>query len=284
MEELWRKLSELMVQRPLLWLPVLVADLLAFLIGLGSKAWVGHILARQLETRSVLGGPAMSVHLNASAVQRAVQAVTPIEWGASLLRLLLYTLAFLMTVALVRAFRARNERPLEEIGPVLRRHFLALLPVAGTALLVYLITAALAKFVSDLLVRGGHKAVLLGGAAFGGWFGLGVGLLTLALLGTLVAPAAIQSLSQRPLDPAHRQQSQVLALSLGFVALMLGRFVQANLLSLRGAGPVARDLLGITGSWIAALPYAVLFAGLGMLAIKAGWGMEAHTELDSRRE
>ncbi len=276
MEELWRKVSELMLQRPLLWLPVLLADLLAFLVGLGGKAWLHRILVSRLETRSVLGGPAVRAPVSPSAVQHAVQSVAPIEWGANLLRLLLYTLAFVATAALVRAFRARSRKPAEEVGVVLRRQFVDVLPVAGTALLVYLVVSFTAKFASDFLIRHGHRAVLLSGTAVGGWFGLLVGALTTLILALLVAPAAVQALARRALDATHRQQAQILAFSLGLIALVLGRFVEANLLGLRSASPVARALLGITGSWIAALPYAVLFAGLGFLAIKAGWGMETN--------
>ncbi len=276
MEELWRKVSELMMQRPLLWLPVLVADLVAFLIGLGGKAWLHRILVHRLETRSVLGGPAVMAPVTPSAVQSAMQAVAPIEWGVNLLRLLLYTLAFLATVALVRAFRARMERPQDEIGTVIRQQFVDVLPVTGTALLVYIVVSFAAKFISESLIRHGHRAALQSGALVGGWFGLTVGAVTIVLLALLVAPAAVQALVRRALDVTHRQQAQILGLSLGLIALVLGRFVEANLLQLRSASPVARALLGITGSWIAALPYAVLFAGLGILAIKAGWGTEAH--------
>ena len=275
MEELWRKVSELMMQRPLLWLPVLVADLLAFLVGLGGKVWLQHILIRRLETRSVMGGPAVMAPVSPSAVQSAVQAVAPIEWGTNLLRLLLYTLAFLATVALVRAFRARSQKPADEMASVLRRQFTDVLPVAGTALLIYLVTSFAAKFLSAYLIRHGHRAVLQSGSYIGGWFGLAVGAVTIVFLALLVAPAAVQALAHRALDVTHRQQAQILALSLGMVALVLGRFVEANLRELRTASPVAQALLGLTGSWIAALPYAVLFAGLGFLAIKAGWGMEA---------
>lgn len=280
MEELWRKVSELMMQRPLLWLPVLAADLLAFLIGLGGKAWLQHILISRLVTRSVLGGPAVMAPVSPSTVQRAVEAVAPIEWGTNLLRLLLYTLAFLATAALVRAFRARSQKPGEEIGTVIRRQFTDVLPVAGTALLVYLVTSFAAKFFSAYLIRHGHRAVLQSGAYVGGWFGLAVGAVTIVLLALLVAPAAVQALARTALDVSHRRQAQILALSLGLVAMVLGRFVEANLLAIRTASPVALALLGATGSWIAALPYAVLFAGLGFLAIKAGWGMEPHIPME----
>ncbi len=280
MEELWRKVSELMMQRPLLWLPVLVADLLAFLVGLGGKVWLQHILINRLETRSVLGGPAVMAPASPSAVQSAVQAVAPIEWGTSLLRLLLYTVAFLATVALVRAFRARSQKPGDEISIVLRRQFTDVLPVAGTALLVYLVTSFAAKFLSTYLIRHGHRAALQSGASIGGWFGLAVAAVTIVLLALLVAPAAVQALARRALDATHRQQAQILALSLGMVAMVLGRFVEANLRELRTASPIVQALLGVTGSWIAALPYAVLFAGLGFLAIKAGWGLEEHVGVE----
>lgn len=272
MEELWRKVTELMAGRPWLWLPVLVADVLAFLIGLGSKVLLQHILVDRFATRSVLGGPTVVAPLNASAVQSALQIAAPIEWGANLLRLLLYTLAFLATAALVRAFRARSRRPTDEIGLVLRKQFVDVLPVAGTALLVYLVTAFLGKAVSDFLRTHGHRNLLLGGAYVGGWFGFGVGVITTALLAWLVAPAAIQALARRSVDPAHRRQAQILAFALGLAALVLSRFVQANLMALH-ASAITRALLGITGSWIAALPYAVLFSALGLLAIKSGWGM-----------
>ena len=264
MEELWRQASEMVSQRPVLWLPVLVADLLGFLVSLGNNALVRAAVLSRLQTHSALGGGALHAPVNAAAMEHATIFAFVLTWSSNFIRLLLYATAFVVTAALVGAFRARADKPAIAIGPALRRNVSGIMSLGLRALALYALAAILLHWIGRSLVAHGHKAMLANG-----WLETGVGVLLVASLALLLAPTAVQVIAHRPLTPLLRQRAQLLALALTVVAFLLGRFVEGNLRVVRIAFVPARYALGLTGSWIAALPYAVLFAGLGLLAWQA---------------
>ena len=261
MEELWQQASEMMTQRPVLWLPVLVADLLGFLVNIASAALVRYIVYSRVQYHSVLGGGATRVPLNAAAVQHVRTLALAIAWSSNLVRLLFYAAALVATAALVRGFRARADRPVAEIAPALGHHLTGIVSLALRAWALYAAAAFLMDLLGRWLLAHGHKAVLTGG-----WVETGAGLLLVALLALYLAPAAIHILAGHRPSPLVQRRGQILGFALAGVALLLGRFVENNLRSVNVAFLPARYVLGLTGSWIVALPYAVLFAGLGLLA------------------
>ncbi len=103
MDELWRKASELLRERPLLWVPVLVADLLAFLISLGSSALVRVVVLPRLLGHSVLGGPTLQQQLTPAALEHANLLAAGITIPANFLRLVCYAMALVTTLVLVHA-------------------------------------------------------------------------------------------------------------------------------------------------------------------------------------
>ena len=264
MEELWRETSELLWQRPLLWLPVLAADLLGFLVNLGSGALLRAMVLGRLQYQSALGGAPVRAPLSPAALQHATMLAVLITWPANFLRLLLYATAFFVTAALVRAFASRSRKPGEEIASALRKQPGNTVALSARALVIYACAAVLLNLLGKSLIAHGHRAVLANG-----WLETGAGVLLFAALATLVAPAAVRALLSRTPRPQVNREAQAFAFLLGLISLALARFVSGNMRSVHIASPVARTLLELTGSWIAALPYALLFVLLARLAFKA---------------
>ena len=263
MEELWRETSELMWQRPVLLLPVLAADLLGFLVNLGGGLLFRSVVLSDLQYHSALGGAPVRGQLSAAASQHATLLFLLITWPINFVRLALYATALIATAALVRAFLTRSRAPVTEMGAALQRHAGGVFSLALRAFAVYACAAAALDFGTKSLLAHGHKAVLTSG-----WLDTGAGVLVFAVLAWLVAPTAVQVLAQRYPSPALERRAQLFVLALGLVSLALGRFVATNLRSVHIASPAARYPLELTGSWIAALPYAVLFVALARIAVQ----------------
>ena len=263
MEELWRQATEMMSQRPVLWLPVLVADLLGFLLNLGATAMVRAAVLSRLQYHSALGGGTMRAPMSAATLQHAQTLALVITWSSNFLRLLLYAAAFITTAALVRGFRSRVDKPVREILPALKQHATGIVSLALQAFTLYAFAAYLFSSLGRALIAHGHKGVLASG-----WVEIGAGFLLIAVLAAVLTPAAIRIFARHRPSSVDQRNGQLFALGLAAVALVLGRFVESNLRSVRIVFEPARYALGLTGSLIVALPYAVLFAGLGVLAWK----------------
>lgn len=260
MGELWRSVSEMMWKRPSLWVPVLVADLLGFFVNFGRLALLRAVVEKA-EYHSALGGAPVRNQLTASAVHSATTTAIVVDWTSYLLRLLLYTAALMATAALVRSFKERLKKPWAEVPGALKTHVGGIFSLGLRALAIYGAAAVLFAWLGSSLVKHGHRAWLASG-----WIEIGVTLVLMIALALLLGPVAIQVLAKRYAPAALKQRAQWFALSLGFVALVLGIYVSGNIRTIRMEPSVGRTLLELSGSWIVALPYAVLFVGLAMLA------------------
>ncbi len=272
MEELWQQTSELLWQRPLLWLPVLWADLLGFLAAVGSTALMRSVLLSRLQYHSVLGGPAMPGPLSPAVVHRANLIAALITLPANYLRLLLYAVALVVTVALARAYRERESNLFAGIAPALSRHAGAIVSLSLRALAIFGGLALVSSWIGESLVAHGHRAVLVGG-----WLDLVTGVVRVALLAFLLTPVAIHLLAGRAAPPQRRTHLQLFAFVLGTVALLLGKFTTENLRAARIASVPARYALEFTASWIVALPYAVFFVALALVVMKTAAESDATT-------
>lgn len=276
MGELWRSVSELMWKRPSLWLPVLIADLLGFFMNLGRLALVRAVVLRHAQYHSALGGPPMRAPMTASAAHSLTTMVIVIDWTSYLIRLLLYASAFITTAALVRSIRERLQRPWGEVLPALQAYTGGIFSLSLRALAIYGAGALLFGWLGSSIASHGHKAWLANG-----WFETGVTLILMIALSLLLAPVAIQVLAKRYAPPFLKQRAQLFALSLGMVALALGTFIAANMRTVRGGASVTRTFLELTGSWIVALPYAVLFVGLTMVASEIPYEAETPSQTET---
>lgn len=262
MEELWQQTSELLIRRPLLWLPVLMADLLGYLVSLGDRVLVRMDLAHHLQYQSALGGPAIQGQVNATAVEHLTLIALLLSWATFLLHILFYTAALAVTAKLVSTYMGQRRRdalpalPGATVGGVLG--------LAFQVWVVYVVLSFGFGWLTRSLVTHGHRTLLAGG-----WFELGGAALLFALLAFLLAPAVLQMLTQRRTLHLFNSQAQVFGFLLGMVALLLGHSVRMSIRSVHITDPASRYALEITGSWIAALPFVIMFTGFGLLAMRS---------------
>src|ERR1700758_3218004 len=102
--QVWRETVELFWEYPVLWLPVLGADLISFFLTRLQK-YVSHALIYHLllgpasvfgDTRS-LSGPSSN-----GVVFKAALLGDTLQWSTHFAQIILYTIALFMTAALVR--------------------------------------------------------------------------------------------------------------------------------------------------------------------------------------
>ena len=182
MDELWRKASELLWERPVLWLPVLVADLLAFLLSLGSNTLVRTLVLSRLQARSVLGGPTQGMQLTPGALQHANLLAAAITIPTDFLRLIIYALALIATLVLVHAILRREGKGFALIGPAWVRFIGSIFSLSLRALAIYGGVAFLSAWVTRALLAHGAKTIVAEG-----WPEIGFGLLRILMLAFLLA-------------------------------------------------------------------------------------------------
>ncbi len=102
--QVWRKTTALFWQYPVLWLPVLAADLLSFFLAKLQK-YVTHVLIYHLllGPASVFGARSGLIEPSSNAIVfKAAMLGGALEWSMHFAQIFLYTTAFLITAALVR--------------------------------------------------------------------------------------------------------------------------------------------------------------------------------------
>lgn len=130
MKELWRRTTALFWQYPILWLPVLAADLLGFVLRQCVQG-LSHSITSWLVQQShgsVLGGAPDSAQLRTLTFE-AIAVTAPLKLGSYFATILAYTVALAITAGLVG-------RALQGSTPVFRSWLVSLVPKAGPALVL----------------------------------------------------------------------------------------------------------------------------------------------------
>ncbi len=261
MGELWRDLVEMLRGRPALWLPVLIADLIGYLINLGRVGLLHAIILHNTAQQSVFGGSVVHGPMTASAVEGTTIAAVLLTWSTYFLRLLLYSSAFVATAALVQAYMERANKPVATVVPALAKYRGGILELALRGLAVYAVAALAMSWLSPFLAHHGGTATLRSP-----WFNFGVTLLILLLLSALLAPPALRVMAGRSPGKDLTRRAQLFAFSLVLVAALLAMFVLANGRELTQVPAGARYPLEAIGSLLGSLPYVLLFTGFALLA------------------
>jgi hypothetical protein len=261
MGELWRDLVELLRRRPALWVPVLLADLLGYLVNLGRGGILRAVVMHESAQRSALGGSVVHAPLTASAMQTAAIIGLLLTWLTYFVRMLLYSGALIATAALVQSYLQRQEHPGRTVGPALGSHWGGILELSLRGLAVYAIAALLFSWTSTLLAHHNGDALLRNPT-----FAYGITLLVLLVLSALLPPVALRILSGRKPDRLNSRLSQQFAFVLVIVASLLAAFVGSNNREMAHVQAAARYPLEMIGSLVVALPYVLMFVGLAVLA------------------
>ncbi len=263
MGELWRDLVDLLRRRPVLWLPVLLADLLSYLLNMGRNGLLQALVFHETTHRSALGGAVVHTPMSAATAQTTTLVALLLTWTTYFLRILLYSEAFLATAALVWAYldRAKSAGPL--LGAALKQRWGGAVELALRALAVYAVAAVLFSWLSSFLLKHGYTAVLRNA-----WFGMALGLLVLLVLATTIPSAALRVVSGGTPDRQLASDAQLFAALLALIVSALGAVVGANSREMAHIPAGARYPLELIGSLVVALPYVLLFTGLAVMARK----------------
>jgi hypothetical protein len=254
MSRYWGEASDLFFRRPILWLPVLVADLAGSGLDVAQKAIARAIVMRHLEYHSALGGVVQQHGLTYQAAQSATETAVAVAWTAYFVRILLYV----VTAGLVWAAERRGGWA---------GAFAGLKQRASGAVFLALRLLAVYAFVAvgySYLLRGLalHKSPLPGAM----WFHIACAAVLVVLLVAVASGPALRLLEQREPGEHGMRSARGMALLMGLASLALTFFVgQSGGIMLRTT-PGRRITLEILASLLTAIPYILMFLGFGVIS------------------
>jgi hypothetical protein len=254
----WREASDLFFRRPVLWLPVLAADLAGSLLNLGQGTLMHSIAMQHMQFHSALGGTVKTQGLTLQAAQQLYVYATAIGWTTNFVRLLLYVAAFVLTAALVWTGGRRDSW--NNAVAALRKRGNGGTLLALRALALY----AAAAIGNSYLMRylSAHQNPLLHNV----WFRLMLAMLLVGLQVAVLSNAGLKVLVERKASEHGERSARVMALALGFVSLAMGFFIGQSSAILRSTSQGRRLTLEVLASLLTAVPYILMFLGFASIA------------------
>lgn len=254
-QNLWARTSELFFSRPLLWLPVLIADLLGFGVQHGQSAILNVILTRSTQYHSALGGTVSRGPITQSAIDQVNAASMPIAIVAYFLRIVLYVVALAVTAHLVKKSlsRFRNRSPE-------RVRVSEILLVALRVLIVFVICLVLWIWLLGWLGRHGHGAIAQSP------FSVVLGsLLAVALLAFSATPSALRMIARGSVSVEQVRDGRIMAFAMALLFVALQFFVSLSERQLLSATPTRQLVLKGLASLLTAVPYVLMFIGFSLI-------------------
>lgn len=263
MRYLWQRTANLFWQRPILWLPVLGAQLLASYLKLFQRMLTHHIAFWLVSSHSVLGFNSPDSRSEDPTVYFKLTLFTaPLEQGTNYLTIWLFTAAMVVTVFMVYTISS-NEKPTFVSAYVALRSYLKRISWFSLKLLVVGVVAAGAStyvFISFFFSRLSSADLSHQTSIF--LFAL----LEVSFVVYFMTPVSLRILRDKlavPIKPDLIRQAQIMAVLAVFAANIIARYipmVERPFLS----EPISRNSLlhhGIivTGLLVSALPYIPLF-------------------------
>jgi hypothetical protein len=260
MRELWRKTTALFWENPILWLPLVCADLLVFCFTRLQK-----LLTRQLIDSLLLNHPALTGHAIRPVAQPALLAKAALlsgafVWGTHFLNICLYTVALVITATLVQELQPDSPGVLHPLGSRIRRilvfsgELLALYALSGVLLLQATRLAEKWRFSTTDLVPG-------------------FVMLAYVSVAYCMAPSGIRLLREaqsRPVTSENFAMGRSFAILMVMTSLAISYFLAIVEQSLNTSPLLARGILRIMmevpASAVTALPYVPLFISLALIA------------------
>lgn len=254
-ENLLARTSELFFSRPLLWLPVLAADLLGFGVQRGQVAILNVILTRSTQYHSALGGTVSRGPITQSAIDQVNAASMPIALVAYFLRIVLYVIALAVTAHLVRKGFSRLRSSPQRLQAS------TVLLVALRVLIVFVVCLVLWIWLLGWLGAHGHTAI----AQSPFFIVLGT-LLVVVLLAFGVTPSALRMIAGGNVSTEQMLAGRTMALAMALLFVALQFFVSLSERQLLAATPTRQVLLKALASLLTAVPYILMFIGFALIA------------------
>lgn len=253
----WREASDLFFRRPLLWVPVLVADFAGSLLNLAQGALVHTIAVSRMQYHSALGGTVKNSGLTLQAAQQLYVYAMTLGWITNFVRILLYVAAFLLTAGLVWSGGQRDTW--EKVVATLRPRGNGGTLLALRALALYAAAAIGNTYLSRYLSV--KNPAMLRNI----WFHLAIAVLVVALQVAVLSNAALKLLVEQKPSEHGARSARMMALLLGFVSLAMGFFIGRSAI-LRSTSDSKRITLEVLASLLTAVPYILMFVGFASIA------------------
>jgi hypothetical protein len=270
MRDLWRKTTALFWESPILWLPVVCADLLAFCFTRVQKLLTWQLINSFLLGHSALTGQAIPPVDQRAVIIKAAILGGPFVWGTYFLNTCLYTAAFVITATLVRTLEQhlRPDLPLVLLGSRTRR----ILVLSIKLLALWALAVALIVPTTTLAQKWKFPATYLAPCFV---------VLASVSIAYCMAPSGISLLrdaQSRSVTAEYITWGRsfsilmVLAsLAVGYFVPMVERSLFASPFLVRG---IPRLIIEAIASSVTAFPYVLLFISLSLIATNDSGGVE----------
>jgi uncharacterized membrane protein YhaH (DUF805 family) len=265
----WRETTALFWEHPVLWLPILGADLFSFFLTREQKQ-IAHLVIYRLvlDAPSVLSGarrlPDRGDPSSHGLVLKAAVVGALFEWTAHFIQILLYTIALFIVVALVRNIQQRTEHPFLSAIQLVR---LKWPPVFRLSLRVLGLVVTFAILVGSVAITIAWHALpkpYISGYVFacGGF----------CAIACLIAPVAMRRIAAdngHPPAVEQMRQGRIFALAMVITSCLLGYLLPYVVGSFERE-PIFHNAYAVTallaiGSLFTAAPYILLFISLTLI-------------------
>jgi hypothetical protein len=254
MKNLWRKTVALFWKRPVLWLPLLCANLAGFCLarvqGLITRQFIHWYLARN---SSLL--PAFDHFL----VLKIALMTGPLVWGTYLLNIGFYATALVVTASLVRRLPSAFSEFRPRLGDIVVFSLMLFALWVIATLLVGALSVGLVVRQTGLLAKSP--------------FVLGLAALVSMGIAYLITPAALTLLGtaqSQPISAGSLRWGRSFSILAVAASSAIAFFAETGERSLVTTAPITRGNLliavGALTSLLAAIPYIPLFISLSLIA------------------
>lgn len=266
MRELWRRTADLFWEHPILWLPVLAADLLGQCVTQLQQLLTHRIVLSLVERHSVLGNTPDLVAYKAAAMKAAL-LIAPFVWGSYFINICLYTMAFLVTARLVFTFQEQPSAA--SFAATLKAGHPRRIFVFALKIFAMFILAAMLLLAVDLFVVSTHQAKLVAMALWAD----GAAMVVSVCIAYCIVPSSLRLIKDRNSFLADESiwRGRSIAILVVAASSVIAFCVQTAEQSLLGTSPVhpmTLLALGAIASLFAAVPYVPLFIALSLVAMQ----------------
>jgi hypothetical protein len=264
MRDLWRKTTALFWENPILWLPVVCADLLAFCFTRLQKLLTRQLINSLLLSHSALTGQVIPPADEHAVITKAAIIFGPFVWGTYFLNTCLYTAALVVTATLVRTLGEHVRPDLPLVLGSLRSRSRRILVLSIKLLALYALAAALLLQATTLAQKWKFPPTYLIPCFL---------VLVTVSIAYCMAPSGISLLrdaQSRSVAPEYITWGRSFSMLLVLASFAVGYFVpmveQSLFASPLLAGGVPRLIIEALASSVAAFPYVLLFISLSLIA------------------
>jgi hypothetical protein len=273
--QVWRETAALFWEHPVLWLPVLGADLTSFFLTKLQK-YVSHALIYHLllgpasvfgDTRSLPGPSSNGIVFKAAVLGSALQ------WSTHFAQIILYTIALFTTAALVRNISRHESASLlssvQLVGSQSRTILALSLKVLG---MVTLLAITLGTVIAFTIAQAQKHMVHLPSGAM--YLLIVPAFCSIAYLAAPIAIRQIGAMALKTLTPESKRNERIFAVLTVVVSSALGYclpYIEGSFTAepFFSSTP-AVTTLGAIVSLLVALPYVVLFIALTLIVDSDG--------------